>query len=98
MKNQFNLKEFMTANRNIIISKHNELSLEQFYNGITLRDFMIQIYNRVAENCKSEKTASKYLIYAIMGVYNSSVVIGGNDFKTENLKSKYQGTSYMSLV
>lgn len=98
MKNKFNIKDFMTANRESIIAQHEELTAEKFYNGISLRDFMIKILGYMAENCKSDKKATSYLPYAIANAYNASVKIGGSDFRTDALRAKHAGTSYMALV
>ena len=35
----------MTENRKIVISKYAELKNEKHFNGITLRDFMLSVFN-----------------------------------------------------
>ena len=99
MKNQFEIKSFLSENREIVISKYNDLTKERFFNGITLSQFMVQVMNlMVINNPRSEKRASSLLLSLVGQVIvdNSKIeVINDLDKK---LSEKYQGTAFMALV
>ena len=62
MKNTFNLQNFLSENRNTVIEKYNEITSSQFFTGITLKDFMLKVYNDLANNNpRSEKRAASLL-------------------------------------
>ena len=62
MTKQFNIQNFLSENREVVISKYNEISNNKFFTGITLKDFMMQVYSRMdQQNAKSEKKASSIL-------------------------------------
>jgi len=64
-----------------------------------LKDFMLQVMAvLVRNNVKSEKTASKILTIALGEVYVNNSKVVANDFKTDALKAKYEGTAYMAMV
>jgi len=99
MKAKFEIKTWLSENREIVIAKHTKLTSETFYNGITLKDFMLQVMAvLVRNNVKSEKTASKILTIALGEVYVNNSKVVANDFKTDALKAKYEGTAYMAMV
>ena len=99
MKTQFELKTWLSENRETVIGKYNKLTQEKFFNGITLKDFMLQVMAvLVRNNVKSEKTASKILTIALGEVYVNNSKVVANDFKTDALKAKYEGTAYMAMV
>jgi hypothetical protein len=99
MKAQFELKTWLSENREIVIEKHNELTKEQFYNGITLKDFMLQIMHIMNMNrIKSAKTAEKNLPFLMGQVYFKNSTIDSPDMRQEALKAKYEGTAYMALI
>ncbi len=99
MKTTFDLKTWMTENREVVIEKYNKLINEPYFNGITLKDFMLQVLNlMVINNIKSEKRAASMLPFLMGNVYakNSKVeVVNDRDAK---LAAKYEGTAYMALV
>lgn len=98
MKN-FEIKNWMSENREVVIENYNKLTTEQFFNGISLKDFMLQVLNlMVVNNIKSEKRAASMLPFLMGNVYvnNSKVeVVNNRDVK---LAEKYKGTAYMALV
>lgn len=99
MKATFEIKAWLSENRETVISKHTKLTGENFYNGINLKDFMLQVMGvMIRNNVKSEKTASKILSIAIGEVYVNNSKVVANDIKTEALKIKYAGTAYMAMV
>lgn len=99
MKTQFELKTWLSENRETVIGKYEKLTKEKFFNGITLKDFMLQAMSvLVRNNVKSEKTASKILLIALGEIYMNNSKVIANDFKTDALKAKYSGTAYMAMV
>ena len=95
----FELKNWMSENRETVISKYNKLTNEANYNGIALRGFMIQVMAIMQmNNIKSEKKAFSMLPIALGEVYNNNSRIVANDNVTESLKAKYDGTAAMALV
>lgn len=98
MKN-FELKTWMTENREVVISKYEELTKEKFFNGIELKAFMQKVYNIMVMNApKSEKRATSLLNDVISNVYVANSNVEAFDARTENLKKLYNGTSGMALV
>lgn len=99
MKNQFDLKSYMTAKREIVINAHVKASQSQFFNGVTLRDFMIDVYNQMALNSpKSEKRADSIIDFVVSNVVVKHTKVHANDSVTDALKAKYNGTAFMALV
>lgn len=99
MKTQFELKAWLSENRETVISKYNDLTKEEFFNGITLNNFMIQVLNSmVRNNIKSANRASSMLPFLMGDIYFNNSKIVADDAKTAELKEKYNGTAYMALV
>ena len=99
MKAKFELKNWMTENREVVISKFEELQKEKFYSGISLKSFMVEVFNSmVINNVKSEKTASSKLPFLMGAIYFENSKVDGRDVVTERLKEKYKGTAFMSMV
>jgi len=99
MKASFELKAWMTENREIVIEKYNTLTNSEFFNGISMKDFMVQAYNMmVANNIKSEKRASSLLPFVLgqISADNSKVMVGRD--RDAELASKYKGTATMALI
>ena len=99
MKKQFNLTEALKERRESVIAKYNSLTQNKFFDGITLRNFMIEVMNTCMVNrIASEKTLDR-MLPMIMGeiAFNHSKV-SGCDIVTENLRNKYNGTAYMAMV
>ncbi len=74
MKNAFNLQNFLSENRNTIIASYEAITTNQFFTGISLKDFMLKIISRMNDNNpKSEKRAAS-LLPTILGevAYNNS--------------------------
>jgi len=74
MKNDFNLQKFLSENRNTIIASYEAITTNQFFTGISLKDFMLKIISRMNDNNpKSEKRAAS-LLPTILGevAYNNS--------------------------
>jgi len=95
----FELKTWMSENREVVIENYNKLTTENFYNGISLKNFMLQVLNlMIINNVKSEKRAISMLPYLMGNVYvnNSKVELVNN--RDAKLSEKYKGTAYMALV
>ena len=70
MKATFELKTWLSENRQSIISEYEQLSKEEFFNGMSLQNFMIAILNTMAmNNPKSEKRAASLLPYVMGDIY-----------------------------
>ena len=95
----FDLKSWMSENREVVISKYENLKNEKFYNGVPLKTFMTEILNLMTiQNIKSEARAAKMLPILMGNVYFNHSKIDSRDFYTEKLKNKYDGTAYMAMV
>lgn len=74
MKATFELKTWLSENRETVISVYNETAKNEFFTGISLKDFMVRVYTMMANNNpKSEKRAAS-LLPTILGnvAYNVS--------------------------
>ncbi len=99
MTAKFDLRNFLTSNREIVLNSYKTASEHKFFNQISLANYMTQIFNYMVENNpKSDKRAMSVLISAIDRVSNKNTSISGSDFRTEALKAKHIGTAFMSLV
>lgn len=99
MKNTFTLQNYLSANREVVIAEYNKLAAHQFFNGISLRDYMLKVMSYMQENNpRSDKRAESLLKSMCYRVTVANSSIGGVDYRTEALKAKYEGTAYMSLV
>lgn len=96
---QFDLKNYLSKNRDFVIEKYSELEKEPFFSGISLRDFMLRIMNRMSENnISTEKRANLMFNRLVYDVYNDNVRIGVINNRDAALSEKYKGTAYMALV
>ena len=99
MKAAFNLKNFLTENKAMVLTSYENLTKEKFFNGISLKDFMLQVMNVMQiNNPKSEKRAATLLPSLVsMVIVNNSKIEVLNDLDAK-LKAKYEGTAYMAMV
>ena len=94
-KAKFDLMASLTANRDYVIAKFNELKNETLYNGLTLREFMLQIVHIMrVNNPRSEKRFNDIFKSLVGRVYNDNLHIEGSDYMVE----KYRGTAFSALV
>lgn len=99
MKATFELKTWLSENRETVISKYNALTNEQFFNGISLKDFMVQVIRSMEmQNIKSANRAGSMLPFLMGNVYFNNSKVTGNDSKTDVLREKYNGTSAMAMI
>jgi len=81
MKAQFEIKNFLTANRAVVIEKFEALKNDPFYNGCSLSFFMTEIMNRmIMNNVKSEKTATSKLPFLMGNVYCEQKTVESRGF------------------
>lgn len=70
MKAKFEITKWLSENRESIIAKYEELKNENFFQGQSLKDFMVAILNAmVINNVKSEKRAASMLPFLMGNVY-----------------------------
>lgn len=70
MKAKFEITKWLSENRETIISKYDSLKSETFFQGQSLKDFMVAILNSmVVNNIKSEARAAKMLPFLIGNIY-----------------------------
>lgn len=95
----FNLTEELSQRREIVINKYNSLTENNFFDGCTLRSFMLE----VMQMCKNNRISSVKTLEAKLPLFcgfvasNHSRILGG-DKVTADLKAKYQGTAFMAMV
>ena len=101
MKKQFELKNWMTENREIVIFKYQELTKEEYFNGISMRDFMVKVMNTmVMNNVSSAKRASSILPEAMSNIYYANCEIQVVNDLDAKMKAKYMAKdkAYAALV
>ena len=99
MATKFEIREFLTANREEVIAKYNKLTQERFFNGISLRDFMLKVLHIMTINrFRSEKSARNGMNSLLDRVYYDNCSISTPNSKDDALKNKYKGTAYMAMV
>lgn len=77
MKKGFELKEWMSDNREQVIEQFEKLSKEKFYNGVTIKQFMIEVLKGMERNNpKSEKRASFFLPMVMGNVHMNNTQVG----------------------
>lgn len=70
MKATFELRTWLSENRNTIISEYEKLSNEEFFNGMSLQNFMLDILKVMTiNNPKSEKRAASLLPFIMSDIY-----------------------------
>lgn len=99
MKATFELRTWLSENRETVISKFNALTEERFYNGIDMKSFMIEVLKGMEmNNPKSEKRAASLLPFIMGNIYMNNSKVSGKDAKTESLKAAHEGTAFMAMV
>jgi len=73
----FTLTTWLTENREIVIAKYEALKSEQFFNGITLKEFMVKILKAMQmNNVKSEKRAASMLPFLMSNICFQASTVG----------------------
>jgi hypothetical protein len=95
----FEIKTWLSENREVVIEEYNKLAAERFFNGISLKDFMVEVLNAmIRNNVKDEKKAKRILPILMGNIYvnNSKIEVGNN--RDAKLANKYRGTAFMAMV
>lgn len=70
MKAKFEIKTWLSENRETIISKYESLKKEEFFQGADLKSFMYAVMEAMVMNgVKSEKRAASMLPFLMGNVY-----------------------------
>jgi len=94
-------QEFLTANREEVISFYNK-EIAQFFT-ISLRDFMVDLIENFRKITSGEDlkkfdlTGNLQLAKSRLGVFNKGFEYA-EDKKTNSLKKRYEGTAFMAMV
>lgn len=73
MAAKFEITNWMSENREVVIAKYEALKNEQYFNGISLKDFMVQVLNlMVINNVKSANRAESMLPFLMGNVYHKN--------------------------
>jgi hypothetical protein len=77
---KFELNTFLSDNREQVIAMYNELTNEQFFTGVSLKGFMMDVQRRMKfQNPKSEKRAASLLPGVLGRAYCDFCSIGGTE-------------------
>lgn len=99
MKTTFELKAWMSENRNLVISNYTNLTNETHFNGISLKEFMVQILDSMVLNgVKSEKRAASLLPSLVEMAFVNNSTMGVRNNLDEKFAAKYENSAYMALV
>lgn len=98
MATKFNMKDYLSIRREEVIAKYNKLTGEQFFNGINLKDFMLQVMHMMEMNAKSEKAADNKFNFILGQVYVNNSSLSFRSTKDDALRNQYKGTAYMAMV
>ena len=76
MKKQFDLKNWITANREQVIESYNDFTNEELFNNISLKNYMLQVFSSMQRNnIRSAKMSESKLPFLMGNVYfNNSKV------------------------
>lgn len=82
---KFELKTWLSNNRETVITKYEELTKEKYFSGITLKSFMVQIMNAMLRNnVRSEKRANSMLSFLMGEIYFNNSKVNGNEIGLNN--------------
>lgn len=99
MKTKFNLLEALGSRREMVINKYNDLTAERFFDGVSLKGFMVEVMNGcVAARVTTENSLNRMLPIVMGEVYVNHSKVMATDKVTESLRKQYNGTAYMALV
>lgn len=98
MTAKFDMRNYLSSRREEVIAKYNKLTGEQFFNGISLKDFMLQVMRMMEMNAKSEKTADSKFNFVLGQVYVNNSTLSFRSAKDDALRNQYKGTAYMAMV
>jgi len=86
---KFQLNNWMTENRELVMVKFSELKEEKFYNGISTKQFGIEIWNgMVNNNPRSDKRAFQMLTQVMSNVYFNNSTLDSVQYQSANDKKR----------
>lgn len=95
----FNLQQSLSAKRDVVISKYNELTAERFFDGCTLRQFMVEVMNAcIINNIRSEKRLSSMLPYLMGDIYFRHSTVTGCDVVADKLHNNMPNQQWAAIV
>jgi len=100
----FNLNNWLTENRNQVLDFYNELSQEEFFSGVSKKDFGMQVYRSMqANNPRSNEKAKKVLTSVLYNLEGEHTQIGVSYSKpyaeSNHAKAvKYHGKKKVELM
>jgi hypothetical protein len=98
MKAKFELKTWMSENREIVISEYNKMTSEKFFNGCTLAQFMREVFHlMLMNNVKSERVAVSKLPYLMGNVYFQNTTVHVKDSQNLDKINEQKLANYRSL-
>ena len=89
----FDLKQYLTSRRDIVIEAYGNLRKEKYFNGISLRDFMLQVMNKMGVSTNDLETADKALPNIVGLVYVENSQVSGKDVAIDRMIKKYYDKS-----
>lgn len=95
----FNLKSFLTENKEQVLYVYADYSTHATFNGTSLKSYMVDVMNNMMLNNPRSEAKAKNLfsqiIYTCAYKITEIQVINDRDAKTS---AKYKDTAYMALV
>tara|TARA_R110000868_G_scaffold119513_4_gene317254 strand:+ start:929 stop:1231 length:303 start_codon:yes stop_codon:yes gene_type:complete len=96
---KFELKAWLTENKETVIASYTKLTAEKFFNGITLKDFMVAVMQGMANNSpKSANKASSVLLFVMGDIYFNNSNVDSFDAVTARLKSQAPNQQWSALI
>lgn len=100
---KFVIKDALSAIREKIIDKFNELKDDKFFDGVSLKVFMTEILqsaNRNADRMKTQKQFDSRIMFLVGDVMMRHKKIGGNDLdKLDAMRMRrYYGEDYQQRI
>lgn len=99
MKAKFEIREALATRRNDVIAKYVKLTNEQFFNGITLKAFMVEFMNVMQMNAPKSQKRFDDLFDSLLGriYFKNSTICGGSKID-DKVREMYRGTAMIALV
>ena len=99
MTTKFELRTWLSENRELVIISYNELAQEKFFNSITLKDYMVKVMQVMQiNNPRSAKRAADLLPNVMGRIYFNNSTVEAFDAVTERLRKLNEGKASMALV
>lgn len=72
MKKQFELVKFLSENREMVIAEYNKLQNEKFFNGISMKQFGLDIFKAMSNNNPRSEARAESLLPNVIGMVYAS--------------------------